>query len=100
VRCAEDVEDLAQALFADHFAHADDLGVLSGHTDRQVALGDTQDEVLLFHALDGPSLDCLDECGPVVGVNNGLADTENHRFETPFAVSRVTRSGSDVSPCP
>jgi hypothetical protein len=34
----------------------------------------------------------------VVGVNNGLADTENHRFETPFAVSRVTRSGSDVSP--
>src|SRR3954447_9723052 len=100
VRSAEDVEDLAQALLADHLAHADDLGVLSGHTDRQVPLSDPEDEVLLLHALDRPSLDCLDECGPVVGVNNGLADTENHRFETPFAVPRVTRSGTDVSPRP
>ena len=55
-------------------------------------------EVLLFHALDRSSLDCLDECGPVVGVNNGLADTENHRFETPFAVSRVTRGGPGFLP--
>src|SRR4051812_25268831 len=100
VRSAEDVEDLAQAFLANHFAHADDLGVLSGHPNRQVTLGDAQDKILLFLALDDPSFDCLDECGPVVGVNNGLADTENHRFEAPFAVSRVTRPGSDVPPCP
>jgi len=100
VRSAEDVEDLAQAFLADHFAHADDFGVLSGHPNGQVALSDTQNQILLRLALDDPSLDCLDECGPVVGVNNGLADTENHRFEAPFAVSRVTRPSSDVPPCP
>src|SRR4051794_15208516 len=41
VRSAEDVEDLAQAFLADHFANADDLGVLSRHPDGQITLGDT-----------------------------------------------------------
>ena len=98
VRSAENVEDLGQAFLANHLAHADDLGVFGGHPHRQVTLSDPEDEILLFLALDDPSLDCLDECGPVVGVDNGLADTENHRFETPFAVSRVTRPRAVVPP--
>src|SRR5690606_17027416 len=98
VRSAEDVKDLVQALLAHHFPHSDDLGILRRHPYRQIALRDPKDEILLFLALDDPGLDCLDECGPVVGVNNRLADTESHRFETPFAVSRVTRF--DLSPPP
>jgi hypothetical protein len=35
-----------------------------------------------------------------VGVDNGFADTENHRFETPFAVSRVTRRAAVGPPRP
>src|SRR5690606_18294779 len=87
---AQDVENFGQALLTDDFAHTDHLGVFGGHPHRQVTLRDPEDEILLFLALDDPGLDCLDECGPVVGVDNGLADTKNHRFETPFAVSRVT----------
>src|SRR5690606_23835537 len=91
VRRTQDVEDLSQALLSDDFTNADNLGVLGGNPHRQVTLRDPEDEVLLLLALDDPGLDCLDECGPVVGVDNGLADTKSHRFETPFAVSRVTR---------
>jgi hypothetical protein len=98
VRSAENIEDLGKALFSDNLAHTDDFGVFGGHPHRQVTLSNPQNEVKLFLALDDAGLDCLDECGPVVGVDNGLADTENHRFETPFAVSRVTRGGPGFLP--
>ena len=99
MRGAQDVEDLGQALLANDLADTDDLGVFSRYAHRQVTLRNAKDEVELLLALDDPSLDCLDKCGPVVGVDNGFADTENHRFEAPFAVSRVTR-GYPYGPVP
>jgi hypothetical protein len=78
VRGTKDIEDLGQALLAHHLTDANNFGIFGWYAHSQVALCDPEDEILFFLTLDDPSLDGLDKCGPVVGVNNGLADTENH----------------------
>ena len=78
MRCAQHLEDPVQTLLADHVAHADDLGVLSGDEHRKVTLRYLQNEVDLLLALDGALLDCLDLGRAVMRVNNGLADLERH----------------------
>ncbi len=44
-----------------------------------------------MHALEHPLLDGLDQRGPVMRVDNGLADLESHMFEPLSATSRITR---------
>ena len=91
MRGAQHLEHLVQTLLADDVAHADEVGVVGGDPDGQVALGDLEDEVELVLALDGAGLDGLDECGPVVGIDDRLADLERHMCQTPFATPRITR---------
>src|SRR5690606_27419177 len=91
VRGPQHVEDLVEALRADDFPDADHLDVLGWNLDREVTLLDSQHEVFLFDTADDASFHSFNECGPVVGVDNGLADTKTHRIETPFAVSSLTR---------
>src|SRR5262249_38693551 len=98
MRGTQNIEDLGKAFLPDNLADAYHVQAVSGHPNGQVTLRDPEHEVLLRFALDDPSLDCLDECGPVVGVYNGFADTENHRFETPFRVASLTRSDRLVAP--
>ena len=76
---------------ADDVTDADDLGVVSRHAHRQIALSDLQYEVGPLDALDGPLLDRLDERGSVVRVNNSLADSEAHVDVTPFPDPRLPR---------
>ena len=78
VRGAQDLEDLVQSLLPDDVADADEIAVLGRNPDGQVALGDLQNEVELVLALDGARLDGLDQCRPVVGVDDRLADLERH----------------------
>ncbi|GAA2300830.1 hypothetical protein GCM10009853_066540 [Glycomyces scopariae] len=91
MRGPQHLEDLFEALGTDDFPDADELDVLGWNLDREVTLFDAQHEVFLFDTADGASLYSFNECGPVVGVDNGLADTKTHRIETPFAVSSLTR---------
>ena len=88
---AQHLEDLVQAFLSDDVADADELAVLGRNLDRQVALGDLELEVELVLALDRAGLDLFDECGPVVGVHDRLADLENHVLFSPFATSRIPR---------
>ena len=60
------------------------LGVLGGYSNGEVALGDLQDEILLLLAFDGPGFDRLDQCSPVVWIDNGVSDLENHQVRAPF----------------
>ena len=69
---------MLETLLPDHVANADELGVVGGDPHRQVALSDLEHEVEPLLALDGAGLDRLDECSPVVGVDDGLADLERH----------------------
>src|SRR4029450_7839893 len=91
VRGAQDLEDLVQALLTDDVTDTDDLWVVGRHTHREVALSDLQHEVGLLDALDGPLLDRLDQCGTVMRVDDGLADSEAHVDVTPFADPRLPR---------
>ena len=97
VRRAQHLEHPVQTLLANHVADADDLGVVRGNPDGQVALRNLEDEVLLLLALDRPGLDGLDESGTVVRVDDGLADLENHVSSSPFRYPQVNTPGAAVS---
>jgi hypothetical protein len=99
VRGAEHLEHPVEALLAHHVADPDDLGVRGRHLDGQVALGNLEDQVDLFLALDHAGLDGLDDSCPVVRVDDGLADLENHVSVTPFASPRISRRRPDLTSC-
>src|SRR5690606_20306377 len=83
--CAQHLEDLVQPGLPDDVTHTDELGIVGGDADGQVALSDLEHEVDLVLALDGPGLDRLDERGTVVRVDDGLSDLERHVCLTPLA---------------
>src|SRR5262249_51616198 len=68
---AKYLENLVEALLTDDVAHPDVLRILGRHSNRQVPLGNLQDEVFLLFAFDGPGFDRLDQRSTVVGINNG-----------------------------
>src|SRR4051812_43758647 len=74
----EDLEDPLQAVLTDDITDADVFSVVRRNPDSQVALGNLQNEVHLFLALDDPGLDRLDQSCPMMGVDDSLADLERH----------------------
>src|SRR6185312_14676099 len=97
VRCTQHLEHAVEAFLAHHVTHADDLGVRGRNLDGQIALGNLQHQIDLFLALDDAGLDGLDDSCPVVRVDDGLADLENHVCVTPFAPSRITRPEAELT---
>ena len=97
VWCTEHLEHAVEAFLAHHVTHADDLGVRGRNLDGQIALGNLQHQIDLFLALDDAGLDGLDDSCPVVRVDDGLADLENHVCVTPFAPSRITRPEAELT---
>jgi hypothetical protein len=69
----EHLEDLVEAGLARRRRGRRRSRRCRGDADGQVALGDLEDQVDLVLALDGAGLDGLDERGPVVRVDDGLA---------------------------
>src|SRR3954470_4240165 len=92
VRGAQDLEHPVQALLAHDVADTHEVAVLGGDLDRQVTLSDLELQVELVLSLDRSCVDLFDECSPVVGVHDRLADLENHLLFSPFATSRLSRS--------
>ena len=81
---AQDVEHLVEARPVDDIAYADEIEVICRNADNQVLLcDDPQYEVLPVLSLDRPHLDVLDDCGPVIGIDNRFADGESHVFSSP-----------------
>ena len=59
--------------------YADEVEVARRHPHDQVLLGDDpQYEVLTVLPLDLARLDVLDDCGPVIWIDNRFADGESH----------------------
>src|SRR5690606_14699437 len=77
-RRLEHLEDLVQPALVDDVADTDQVDVLSGNLDDQVALRHVELEVRLLLALDDSSLDLGDGCGPVVGIDDSFADLKKH----------------------
>src|SRR5699024_2322071 len=108
VGLTEDLEHLVQALLVHHVAHADQVDVVGGDLDGQVALGDPQLQIGAVFALDGASLDLFDECSTMVRVDDGLADGKVH-VDGPLSAEQSSRGGlcyhsrsvvPAPSPCP
>jgi hypothetical protein len=78
------LEDFVQALLTDDVADPYVLRIVRRDSNREVPLGDLQDEVFLLFAFDGSGFDRFDQCSTVVGINNGVSDLENHQFRAPF----------------
>jgi hypothetical protein len=85
VRGSQHLKHLVEALLADDIAHTHVLGVLGGHSNCQITLGDLQDEVFLLLAFDGSGFDRFDQCSTVVWIDNGVSDLKNHLIRAPFA---------------
>src|SRR5450631_2919037 len=78
VRRAEHLEHLVEALLTHHVSNAYKLGIVGGYPNREIALGDLQDKVNALLAIDDTTLDGFDQCSPVMGVDDRLADVERH----------------------
>jgi hypothetical protein len=79
VRGAEHVEHTVEALLVDDVANTYEIEVASWYTNYEILLGDDpQNEVLTVLSLDLPRLDVLDDCGPVIWIDNRFADGESH----------------------
>jgi hypothetical protein len=85
------LEHPVQPVLADDVAHTDEVTVLGGDLDGQIALGDLEGEVELVLSLDRAGGDVFDQCRPVVGVHDHFADLENHVLFSPFATTRIPR---------
>ena len=81
------LDDVLEALVVHDVPHADQVHVLRGDLDGQVALRHLELEVHLLFALDGARLDLLDPRRTMVGIDDGLSDLENH-MKCPFPVGR------------
>jgi hypothetical protein len=84
VRGAKHLENLVQALLPHDVTHPDILGILCGHSNGEVSLGNLQDEVFLLFAFDGSGFDRLDQRSTVVWIDNGVSDLKNHQIRAPF----------------
>ena len=94
IRCTQHLEDPVQPVLTDHVAYADELRIVRWHTNSQVALGDLQHQVGLVHAFDLASFDGLDQRGPVMGIDHGVANLERHVTGTPsVAIHANTGTG-------
>ena len=81
MRGTEDVEHTVEALLVDDVADPHEIEVAGRDANDQVLLGDDpQNEVLTVLPLDLPHLDVLDDCGPVIWIDNRFADGESHVF--------------------
>ena len=78
-RRAEHLEHVIETLLADHIAHADQVDVLCRHLDDQVALRDIELQIFLRLALDDAILDLDDRRGPVVRIDDRLANLKKHK---------------------
>ena len=96
MRSAQVIEDPVETLLADDVPDTDDLGVVGGNAHGQIALRDFEDEVLLLLALDHAGLNCFDERGTVVRVDDGLSDLENHVSSAPFAAASLSRQATPL----
>src|SRR5580692_8744372 len=77
--------------FGTHYVpHPDQLRVVRGNPDGQVALVDLQDQIGLLLALDRASFDGFDASSPMVRVNDGIADLKRHLASTPSAEGYLT----------
>ena len=81
--------DVVQTGPVDNVAYADDLGVVGWDLYGEIALRDLEDQIELLDTLDGPSFGGLDECCPVVGVDNGFSNIENHERSRPLSLDLV-----------
>ena len=72
----EDLEDLLDLGLADHRAEADLLGGVHGHREREVAVHDTEDEVLALLAEELLVLQVFDHGRPVLGMDDGVSLAE------------------------
>ena len=71
-------------LKGDDVADSDEIQVAGRDPHDQVLLGDDpEDEVLAVLPLDLPHLDLLDDCGPVIGIDDRFADGESHMSGSP-----------------
>src|SRR6478735_3445182 len=84
VRGTEDVEHTVETLLVDNVTNPDQVEVAGRNSYDQVLLGDDpQNEVLPVLSLDLPHLDVLDDCGPVIWIDDRFADGESHVSGTP-----------------
>src|SRR5690606_37250887 len=72
------IENLAQTVLVDDVTNTDKVDILRGDLDREITLSDVKLQVNLLFTPDGSFLDLSDGCGPVMGVNDSLADLEKH----------------------
>src|SRR5699024_1221440 len=91
MRCPQYLEDFVEPLLVDHVTNAHVLGVGRRYPNRQITLRDAEHQVLLVLALDLPHLDRFDQRRAMMGVNNGVSDTEIHVCDSPFNVPIITR---------
>src|SRR5665213_162102 len=91
VRRAKHLEHPIKALLAHDVADTDKLGVVSGNPNREVTLSYFKDEVNALLAIDYTTLDGFDQCSPVMGVDNCLADVERHVALVPSAAPILPR---------
>src|SRR5205823_596377 len=75
---AKDGEHLLDLFVVDDVAQSDVLGVVGRHHERQVAVRELQDQVVLLLAEDVLLLLLLDGRGPVVGVDDLVTNAEGH----------------------
>ena len=59
----------------------DALGVVGGHVEDQIAVGEAEDQVLALLTEGDLGLPLLDDGGPVVGVDDFVSDLEGHRTQ-------------------
>jgi len=91
VRRAQHLEHAVEPFLADNVANAHELRVVRGHPNGEIALRHLENQVEPILALDDSSFQGFDQGGPMVGVDDGFADLENHMSRTPFVTSRLAR---------
>ena len=61
-----------------HVSDADEVDVVRGHPHSEITLRNSKDEVLTFFTANGANFQGLNECSPVVRVNNSVANAKSH----------------------
>src|SRR6266480_665198 len=67
-----------RALVSMRFSPADLLGVVTGHHQREVAVGKLEHEVFAVLAEHIALLPALDDCCAVMGIHDFVSDVERH----------------------
>src|ERR1700733_427810 len=90
VRRAKHLEHALKPFGTYHVPYPDELRVVRGNPNGQIALVDLQDQIGLLLALDRASFDGFDASSPMVRVNDGIADLKRHLASTPSAEGYLT----------